>query len=136
MNKNDKAYGLEDAEQLEASVRDVVAGVIECNRADNETWETAASRIKWPIEVHEHKRVVPSETPEKVADVALQHVIEWFDEDYADPDGSYTEVTDKMKRAATDFGKVFLEEYVPWAFEPTGKVIEVGKEEAWRLYSE
>ena len=135
MNKNDKAYGLDGAERLEASVRDVVNGVIDEHRYPNETWETAAKRIHWPIEVREHKRMVPYQTAQSIADHAMMAALEDLDEEYGDPDADATKPTDAIKAAALAFGEAVLADYVPWMCEPTGNVIKVSQEDAWKMYT-
>jgi len=45
----------------------------------------------------------------------LERFIEGLDENYGDPDGSYTETTDRMKESAEEFVTAVLEEYQVWA---------------------
>jgi hypothetical protein len=57
-------------------------------------------------------------------------MLETLDEEHSDPEGDYTRPTPTMQAAALAFAQAVTSEYVSWACEPTGKVIEVTREEA------
>ena len=47
----------------------------------------------------------------------LEHVLEELDEEYGDPEGTYTEPTLAMKEAEEKFLAVIKQEYTPWMCE-------------------
>lgn len=73
------------------------------------------------------ERLVPSETAE-----ALDCVIDELDQECGNPNGSCddTEITEGMRTAALTFAQAVLQEYIPWACEPTGEVISWTREMA------
>ena len=68
------------------------------------------------IEVCGFARIEPS--MKNGAEVALERLLENLDEEYSDPDGSYTDPTDAMIEASEMFVAVVLKEYKCWACEP------------------
>lgn len=54
---------------------------------------------------------------ESEATHVLGHILEGLDEEHGNPEGSYTEVTNRMKKAAIEFVTVILDEYTSWACE-------------------
>jgi hypothetical protein len=57
-----------------------------------------------------------------------------LDEEYSDPDGDYTKPTERMKVVARVFVDAVLNDYQAWACEPTGEVVEITWEDAWRVW--
>jgi hypothetical protein len=47
----------------------------------------------------------------------LDHVLEYLDEEYGDPDGGWSDPTEAMKKAEAEFLEVIEREYVPWSCE-------------------
>ena len=54
---------------------------------------------------------------ESLCDHVLEHILEGLDEEHGDPEGSYSEPTDNMKKAAKVFVTAVLSEYMGWACE-------------------
>lgn len=124
MNKTDTLYGTEDQERLDESVEEVIQDLLD----GLDEGETA--KIGWPIKVIVYRRVDLSKQVVRLADIVLADLLERLDEDNSDPDGDGTEPTATMRQAARQFVSAVLAEYVPWACEPTGEVIEVTREQA------
>lgn len=117
-------FGLEHQETLDASVEDVVDHITDyAPRNDKE----ALDAVTWPIRVYVYRRVDVTRYANLMAERTLEDALEWLDEENGDPENS-TEPTEEMKKAAADFANVIVKEYVPWACEPTGQVIEVTRE--------
>ena len=49
---------------------------------------------------------------------------------YGNPDAVPTKPTEAMREAVFTFARVVVAEYVPWACEPTGEVVEYTREQA------
>ena len=60
----------------------------------------------------------------------LNKVLDDLDCDYGNPDEDSTKPTEAMWEAALAFARVVVAEYVPWACEPTGEVVEYTREQA------
>ena len=75
------------------------------------------------IEVHGYRRMEID--PESRGLNPLEHVLEWLDENFSDPDGSSTKPTQAMKDAEREFIRKVLAEYTVWQCEPTGEVVKV-----------
>lgn len=134
MKPDDIMYGLEDQEQLCDSVEEVVQRVFERTfQPGDQSDEAIADRIEWPIKVHEHRRMDVTGLRDALIDRALSQALETIDEEHSDPDGDSTEPTPEMTKAAEAFIDVVLSQYVSWACEPTGKVIEVTREEGMQM---
>uniref|UniRef100_A0A6H1ZXB4 Uncharacterized protein n=1 Tax=viral metagenome TaxID=1070528 RepID=A0A6H1ZXB4_9ZZZZ len=48
---------------------------------------------------------------------SLNELIEYLDEEFGDPEGDPSEITDKMREAEKEFVRVVVSEYTPWACE-------------------
>ena len=55
--------------------------------------------------------VTPAIDIENTAEATLDYLLEQLDEGFADPDGDYTQPTDKMKQAAKEFISAIADEY-------------------------
>jgi hypothetical protein len=135
MKKNDICYGLKHWERLEMDPDDVVERVLEgaCYEV-GEGFDAIAARIEWPIRILVYKRcdIGGEVCAQRIADGAIEQALDNLDEEYADPDGTYTEATDNMKAAALAFGWAVVADYVSWKCEPTGEVIEYTRDQAER----
>jgi hypothetical protein len=107
-------YGLEGWENLESSVEDAVEQIIDLSDS-----------IEWPLEIIEFKHK-DKPKPEHF----LERILEWLDEEYADPEGNPTEGTPEMIAAT----KVILDKYIVWLCEETGNKITVTEEEAVEMH--
>ena len=131
MNKNDVMYGLYHWEIVVPSVIDVLEQVVdEFSDGSCEEFDVVADLIQWPLRVLEFRRIDVSRYCDLLANKALEHVLEILDEEHSDPDGDQTKPTPKMIEAAKAFAGVVCGEYVSWACEKTGKVIDVTREMA------
>jgi hypothetical protein len=120
VSRDDKLYGLEHWEALRDDIEEVIDDVI--------AYAGGADDVDWPIKVHVFRRKDVKGFVDVVARQATENALELLDEEHADPDGDATEPTQAMKEAAAAFAKVVCDEYVPWACEPTGEVIEYTRE--------
>ena len=116
---NEELYGYDGQEILNTSVEDVLLYLMEDDDYTN-----------FPIKVYVFRRQTPFENLDEFSNSILEDILEHLDERYADPDGDYTEPTEKMIKASIEFSKVISEEYIPYACERTGEVLEFTKEEA------
>lgn len=55
----------------------------------------------------------------------LDEILERLDDEYADPDGGGTEITDVIRAAWTEFEKVLRAEYRVWMCDHDGAAVEV-----------
>jgi hypothetical protein len=136
MNKNYLFYGLRDDERLEMDPDMVVERVLE-NAVESvgEGNDAVFARIEWPIQVHVFRRmdIGGERYAQEIATNAIESVLESLDETYFDPDGyGRTSPTEGMKAAALAFGRAVVADYVPFACEPTGEVIEYTREQVER----
>ena len=135
MNKGDILYGLAPWEQLEMDPDSAVERVLEnaCDKV-GEGFDAMAARIEWPIKILVFKRrdIGGEARAKSIAESAIEDALERLDEEYADPDGDYTEATEKVKEAALAFGRAVVANYVAWTCEPTGEVIEYTRDQAER----
>lgn len=130
MPKDAQLYGLQDQEDLNTDIESVVERVLD-NACEvvGESFVAGAARINWPLCVYVYRRMtLPS--PEKMAEWAIDAILEPLDGEYGDPDGGRTKPTQAMNVAALALAKAVAAEYVPWACEPTGEVIEITEDEA------
>jgi len=126
-------YGLHDEEHLQFDDPDeVVARLIDDAADPGEPFDSIVDRLTWPVKVLEY---APMKLPdaERIAADVLEHTLETLDEEYGDPDGGPTEPTEAVKAAALAFARAVVADYSVWAHEPTGKVIEYGREQARAL---
>jgi hypothetical protein len=89
--------------------------------------------MTWPVKVYEFRHVclTDAKSIKMSAGGVLMDLLENLDGDYGDPDGGdYPEASDAMKAAAEAFVTVVLREFVVWACEETGEVVEVTRHEA------
>lgn len=121
-NKPDNLfYGVQDQERLDRSLPEAIATLLfNCNSDD----------IRWPVKIFEHRQVDVTRFAKRLAQQALEDMLVNLDEEYSDPDGDYTKPTPAMQAAALTFAQAVTGEYVSWACVPTGRVIEVTREEA------
>jgi hypothetical protein len=63
-----------------------------------------------------HKEMTTKDMPS-----VLDNLLEGLDEDFGNPDGGYSEVTEAMKEAEKVFLEVVRKEYTPWICEPVCK---------------
>lgn len=137
MNKDDRCYGLDHQERLDAEPEDVVEGLLGAavERPD-EPFDATADRMTWPLKVHVFRRVSLIRHIPLLALNAVEGMLERLDEDYAGEDAAATKPTEAMKAAAVALAQAVVAEYVPWACEPTGEVIEYTREQAKALWEE
>lgn len=123
MKKDTIYYGLDEWERLCSSVDEAVERIIDDNLVKiGDPDEVIFDRIEWPINLLCFKpREIPAET--LIADDILEHLIERLDEEYADPEGSATKPTPRMRAWAEALAKVVKEEYVSWTCEPNGMAV-------------
>jgi hypothetical protein len=117
-------------------MEEVVEEVIDvaCVKA-GETFDEIADRLPWPMIILKYKPrdIGGAEMAKRIGDYAIELALENLDEEYGDPDGSYTGPTDSMKEAASKFGKAIVADYKPWMCEPTGEEVKVTRQEAKEL---
>ena len=131
MKKDDILYGLEGWETLEDDPEVVLERVFDEACIGIESFDEIADRLDWPIRVLEYKRMgLPEGSAEGIAEDVLNKVLDDLDCEYGNPDEDYTTSTEAMREAAFAFARVVVAEYVPWACEPTGEVIEYTREQA------
>lgn len=101
---------------------------------NEEPFDDIADTMQWPIKVYEYRRM----TLEKdiIAEEVLEYVLDRLDSEYSDPNGDNTEPTELMKKAADNFSDIIAKEYIPWACEHTGRIIEVTRDQAKNAYEE
>lgn len=129
---NEKLYGLQEQEVLDGDVEAVLERVLE-NACENpgEPFDATAARIEWPIKVlvFRHMDIGGENQAENIAQSVLESTLEVLDEEHGDPDGDTTEPSEGMKAAALAFGRAVVKDYVSWACEPTGEVLEFTREQ-------
>jgi hypothetical protein len=127
MKHDDKLYGVDDQEQLSDSVAEAVSELL------NQDTE----RKDWPLKVKVFRRMKVLPIPAcRLEETIVESTWELLEEGLGDPEGSTRKPTPRVLEAAAAFVKVMLEEYVPWACEPTGEVITVTKEAAREMCPE
>ncbi|MDX8383426.1 MAG: hypothetical protein R8M45_05050 [Ghiorsea sp.] len=82
--------------------------------------ETPPDKRTKTVMVQGYKPVVVS-----IGDYDLESLLERLDEEYADPNGDNTEITDRMREAWEAMSKVIISEYQPWGYEPDGEPVKV-----------
>ena len=108
MDRKIEFWGKEDDERLTyTEMDDAIESIIDGTDDIEDLPET--------IEVCGFARIEPS--MKNGAEVALERLLENLDEEYSDPDGSYTDPTDKMIEASKEFVATVLDEYKVWACE-------------------
>ena len=132
MKKNDELYGLKDQETLDADPDEVVQDVLEnaCAKA-GESFDAIADRITWPLRVFVYRRRQVGDA-DRLAQRVLECMLEELDCEYADPGGDATVPTSAMRSASLALANAVVADYVSWACEPTGEVIEYTRERARR----
>ena len=131
----ERLYGWVDSEELLSDADEVVSRYIE-DTADIGLFDAWADRQKWPLKVTVYRRMDPSHHANKLAAFVLEDLLNFLDEEYSDPDGSYTEPNDAMKGAADVFVSTVLGQYKVWSCEPTNEVVEYTREMVWKLWGE
>jgi hypothetical protein len=129
----ERLYGWSDSEQLSDDADEVVSQYIEDTK-DTELFDQWADRQKWPLRVSVFRRMDPARNADMLAAFVLELLLERLDEEYSDPDGSYTEPNDAMKAAADVFVSAVLGQYKAWACEPTNEVVEYTREMVQKLW--
>ena len=129
----EKLYGWSDSEQLLSDPDQVVWDYIDNTKCDK-TWHEWAMHQQWPKRVSVFRRMDPKKHADKLAASVLEDLLERLDEEYSDPDGDYTKPTERMKVVARVFVDAVLNDYQAWACEPTGEVVEITWEDAWRVW--
>lgn len=128
-------YGIGDTERLEFDDPDEAVDrfLDDAVNTPGESFESVAERVEFPVKVHEY---APMKLPraQQIADDVIEQVFGSLDEEYSDPDGDGTEPTEAIKAAALAFGHAVVADYVPWACEQTGKVIEYTREQCREIY--
>jgi hypothetical protein len=126
-----KLYGLIGWKTLKLDLEAAVEQIVEdaWEEAVDEEWPAVAARMTWPLRISVY-RTLKLPKPERLADRILEYILEYLDEDYGYPEGDGTKPTESMQTAAIDFAKAIIAGYVPWAYEPTGEVVEVTQEQA------
>ena len=130
MTKDQKLYGTDDQETLNESVEEVIERLVDDVYEPGEGTEQTLDRINWPVKVHVFRRIDPAPSIPSLTGRVIRDLLELLDEEHADPNGYETKPTEKMLKAAKTFVTAVISEYVPWACEPTGEVIEVTREMA------
>ena len=116
-----KYYGEIGQGRLDSDPEDVVASVFD----DLETIES----YKYPFIVHafEPREIILYEN------YFLESIYENLDDEYGDPDGSYTEPTDKVKAKAKELIEVIKSEYTSYMCETTGEKIEYSQKDVLEI---
>lgn len=137
MKKDVVFYGIEGWERLESSAEEVVERMLDesCERV-GEDFDAIADRLNWPIPIRVFKRMDIEGMATCIGETALERALEDLDEQYSDPSGDYSTPTEAMKKAAQTFGRAVIADYVPWACQPTGEVIQYTREEARENFAE
>ena len=131
----ERLYGWVDSEELGDDADEFVSRYIE-DTADIGLFDAWADRQKWPLKVTVYRRMDPTKHADRMAAFVLEDLLERLDEDYSDPDGSYTKPNDAMKGAADVFVSAVLGQYKAWACEPTNEVVEYTRDMVRKLWSE
>jgi len=132
MPNDKKLYGLQDQESmLDDDVDEVLGRVMDdACETPGESFDAIAARIEWPIKVLVYRRMSLDEGDAKrLAENAIERALEDLDEERSDPDGDATEPSEGMKAAALAFGRAVVKDYVSWACEPTGEILEFTREQ-------
>jgi len=104
-----EVWGKEDDEQLtHTEMDDAVESILEDMEGD-------IKDLPETIEVCGFAHVVVN--VKKEAEGILERLLEGLYEDYGNPDGDSTDITDTMKEASETFVAAVLEEYTVWACE-------------------
>lgn len=135
MKKDDLCYGVKDQEVLDASPDDTVDNVLfdACEKV-GEGFDAMADRVSWPIRIRVFRRmdIGGDVRSHSIAARIIEDVLGDLDSDYGNHDSDHTEPTDQIKTTALEFGRAVVADYIPWACEPTGEVIEYTREQAKR----
>ena len=103
----DLLYGVDGQEYLDSCPYDCVQN------------DLANGEATFPITVFEYDRQVATIDEEYL----IYEVIRELDEEYGDPDGDDTEISDGMKKAVRDFTKAITDEYFVWLCRQTGNTL-------------
>lgn len=129
--KDDVLYGLGEDEVLHKSVDDAIITMFDGVAV---SFDTLADEKQWPLKVYVYRRKTFSEGDKALqARRAINWMLDDLDETCGDNDGTPTEPTEAMREAAKTFVEAVCREYVPWACERTGEVIEVTRDEARKM---
>lgn len=109
-------YGTEYQEYLDDNIDDTIERAI-------------IDEQEFPIEVLEFKHMDAAEDKTRLAEYALDKLLENLDDDYGGEEPAY-KVTEGMKQAAQEFVTKVLNDYVVWRCEPTGRVYVVDTPES------
>jgi hypothetical protein len=135
MKQNEILFGTEGQEWLDTDLDSVVDRLIdESFQRVGESFDETADRMKWPLVVHEFKRMDVTGLAPHIANRALEEALETLDEEHSDPGGDPTKPTDKMKLAAIVFADAVVADYVSWSCVITGKTHEISRDEAKRMF--
>ena len=105
MTRTIKYWDLEDVERLTYIDKDeAIMNILD-----------GTDKLPDKIEICGYVRMVPN--IELLSANILERLLEDVDDEYGDPDESYTKVTDAMKEAAKEFLTTVLDEYTVWACE-------------------
>jgi hypothetical protein len=107
-------FSVEESEILRHETKDDAIGdFVDALWNPKETVKENLKRIPKEITLfYYHPRSVD---PSNIS--VLDHVLEYLDEEYGDPDGGYTDPTPAMKDAERRFSEAIAKEYEPWACE-------------------
>ena len=82
-------------------------------------WQERIDSLPETIKVYGFARQRLSDASKKfIAKDSLEKLLEGLDDEYAEPDVSYSDPTDGMIKASEEFVSAVLNEYVIWACEP------------------
>lgn len=115
-------YGLKDQKMLDLDIEDVVRSVMEDGDYSD-----------FPIEVLVYNPIPIAKNAEVYSRHILESLLQDLDEEYGDPDGSYTDPSEGMKSAALVLAQVMMKDYRVWAYEPTGESFKYNREEAMKI---
>ena len=107
MSKEAKFWGQEEDERLTYTERDIAIESI---------LDGPITELPETIEVCGFNHIKLTDA-DSLAEGVLKRFLERLDEEYSDPDGSYTDPTDKMTEASKEFVATVVDEYKVWACE-------------------
>jgi hypothetical protein len=127
---------LDGWETLESTPEEVLDTLLNeaCSRPD-EPFDSVVKNFEWPLRILGYRRMKVGIWAERLAGRALETVLDRLDDEYGG-DVDSTEPTPEMKAAAETFVRAVVDQYVPYACEPNGEVIEVTREEVEKHYNE
>ena len=121
MNKNRKAvfYGIKDQEVLDTDPFDSFTYYID----GFSTEEEAMSDDVYPVRVYKFKPMNIYINSDRI----LENLIETLDDEYGNPDGSNTAITENMRESAIQFADAIKSEYRSFMCEKTNSYVEFDK---------